>query len=151
MSGNEASAIGSLRAINSSQAAYSSSCGNGFYSPDLIGLGVAPNNGTPFISPDLSASNTPTKSGYGLTMTGLTAVPPATLAPCNPTGTGAPSAGSLAGIYYGTADPSSFGSTGTRYFWTNTLGTIYQDTSGTIAHTSGTTPPTTTASLKPLQ
>ena len=29
MSGNEASAIGSLRAINSGQAAFSSSCGNG--------------------------------------------------------------------------------------------------------------------------
>ena len=35
MSGNEASAIGSLRAINSSQQAYSSSCANGFYAPDL--------------------------------------------------------------------------------------------------------------------
>ena len=31
MSGNEASAIGSLRAINSGQASYSSSCGNGGY------------------------------------------------------------------------------------------------------------------------
>ena len=38
MSGNEASAIGSLRAINSGQASYSSSCGNGGYAvtlPDL--------------------------------------------------------------------------------------------------------------------
>src|SRR4051794_41901551 len=31
MSGNEASAIGSLRAINSGQASYSSSCANGGY------------------------------------------------------------------------------------------------------------------------
>ena len=31
MSGNEASAIGSLRAISSGEAAYSSSCGNGSY------------------------------------------------------------------------------------------------------------------------
>ena len=31
MSGNEASAIGSLRAINSSQQAFSSTCANGFY------------------------------------------------------------------------------------------------------------------------
>src|SRR2546429_9160597 len=31
MSGNEASAIGSLRAINSGQASFSSSCGNGGY------------------------------------------------------------------------------------------------------------------------
>ncbi len=150
MSGNEASAIGSLRAINSSQAAYSSSCANGFYSPDLVGLGVAPTNGTPFISPDLSATNTPTKSGYGLTMTGITASPAATQAPCN-TGTGAPTAATLAGSYYGNANPASFGSTGTRYFWTNTLGTIYQDTAAAIASTSGTVAPTTTTTLKPLQ
>ena len=31
MAGNEASAIGSLRAFNSSQQAFSSTCGNGFY------------------------------------------------------------------------------------------------------------------------
>ena len=37
MSGNEASAIGSLRTINSSQQAFSSSCANGFYAPDTDG------------------------------------------------------------------------------------------------------------------
>ncbi len=41
MSGNEASAIGSLRAINSSQQAYSSSCANGFYASDLTALAHA--------------------------------------------------------------------------------------------------------------
>ena len=40
MSGNEASAIGSLRAINSSQQAFSSSCANGFYATDLDDLGT---------------------------------------------------------------------------------------------------------------
>ena len=55
MSGNEASAIGSLRAINSSQQAYSSSCANGFYAKGLDSLGQAPSGGgAPFISPDLS-------------------------------------------------------------------------------------------------
>src|SRR5687768_8122140 len=54
MSGNEASAIGSLRAVNSSQQAYASSCANGFYAPSLAVLGDAPlAGGTPFISPDL--------------------------------------------------------------------------------------------------
>src|SRR6478735_8754598 len=53
MSGNEASAIGSLRAINSSQAAFSSSCANGFYANSLTDLYLAPPSGTPFISPDL--------------------------------------------------------------------------------------------------
>ena len=55
MSGNEASAIGSLRAINSSQQAFSSSCANGFYAHDLTVLGDAPvGGGAPFISPDLA-------------------------------------------------------------------------------------------------
>ena len=35
MAGNEASAIGSLRAINSGQAAFSSSCGQGGYASSL--------------------------------------------------------------------------------------------------------------------
>src|ERR1044071_621418 len=58
MSGNEASAIGSLRAINSSQQAFASSCANGFFAPDLTVLGDAPTGGTPFISPDLGGSGT---------------------------------------------------------------------------------------------
>ena len=67
MSGNEASAIGSLRAINSAQATYSSSCAGGclrhrrwslWYQADV---GPA---GTPgFIGPDLGAQPA-RKSGY---------------------------------------------------------------------------------------
>jgi len=143
MSGNEASAIGSLRAINSSQQAYSSSCGNGFYSPNLLGLGAAPAGGTPFISPDLGSSNTPTKSGYAITMTGTTASPVATLIACNDGVTGAPAVAALASSYLATANPSSLGSTGTRYFWTNTLGTIYTNTSATFTGGTGVAPPTT--------
>ncbi len=33
MSGNEASAIGSMRAVNSGQSTYAASCGSGFYAP----------------------------------------------------------------------------------------------------------------------
>jgi prepilin-type N-terminal cleavage/methylation domain-containing protein len=52
MSGNEASAIGSLRAINSGQASYSSSCGNGGYAVSLNDLFKAPTSGgAGFISP----------------------------------------------------------------------------------------------------
>ena len=42
MAGNEASAIGSLRAINSAQSTYAASCGSGFYSPTLVNLSTAP-------------------------------------------------------------------------------------------------------------
>ena len=41
-SGNEASGIGSMRSINSAQATYAASCGNGFYAPSLTVLGYAP-------------------------------------------------------------------------------------------------------------
>lgn len=144
MSGNEASAIGSLRAINSSQQAYSSSCANGFYAPALTDLGLAPTGGTPFISPDLSASDTPTKSGYGMTLTGVDPTSAATLDACNGV-----AAADLSGSYWAAATPSSLGSTGTRYFWTNTLGTIYTDTA---AITNPTNPGTEPAgSGAPLQ
>ena len=145
MSGNEASAIGSLRVVNSSQQAYSSSCANGFYSPTLVNLGTAPAGGTPFISPDLSAAAPVTKSGYIITMTGVAPAAAATLAACN-----AVAAGTLSGSYWANATPSAFGSTGTRNFWTNTLGTIYvTSTSGAIVDTATTTAPA--AGPVPLQ
>ena len=63
MAGNEASAIGSLRAINSGQAAYSSSCAAGGYATTLADLFLAPAGGTGFISPDLYVNNV-VKRGY---------------------------------------------------------------------------------------
>src|SRR5712691_6166373 len=80
MSGNEASAIGSLRAINSAESTYSSSCGSNGYAVTLNDLSKAPagsNQG--FISPDL-ATNGVTKSGYLVTVaadTGAVVVTPA--------------------------------------------------------------------------
>src|SRR5262245_52766263 len=68
MSGNEASAIGSLRAINSGEASYSSSCAAGGYAIDLADLVKAPTGSSQgFISPDLK-SNGVTKSGYNVTL-----------------------------------------------------------------------------------
>ena len=42
MAGNEASSIGSLRAINSAQSTYAASCGSGFYAPSLVSLAPPP-------------------------------------------------------------------------------------------------------------
>ena len=146
MSGNEASAIGSLRAINSSQQAFSSSCGNGFYSPTLALLGTAPTTGgTPFISPDLGIAGTVTKSGYTVAMTGPAASPAATLPSCN-----GGAAASLASGYYASANPLTLGSTGTRFFWTNTLGTIYAHLTTAIADTAINAAPTA-AGVQPIQ
>ena len=55
MSGNEASAIGSLRAINSAESTFSSSCGQGNYAVTLVALGTPPDaGGQAFISPDIA-------------------------------------------------------------------------------------------------
>lgn len=144
MSGNEASAIGSLRVINSSQQAFSSACANGFYAPTLVALGVAPAGGTPFISPDLSVA-APVKSGYSITMTGVAPAAAATLDACNTT-----AAATLSGSYWANATPTAFGSTGTRNFWTNTLGTIYTTSvAGAIVDAASTTAPA--AGPTPLQ
>ena len=114
MSGNEASAIGSLRAINTAQQNYSQLC-NG-YSPNLTTLG-APNN---YLSPDMSADPT-TKSGYVTSDAGVGLAVPVTVAAC-----GAPQVD-----FFAESHPLNKGTTGTRSFATNSQGTIWQDTSGT--------------------
>jgi type IV pilus assembly protein PilA len=134
MAGNEASAIGSLRAINSSQQAFSSSCGNGFYASDLTDLFIAPTvGGAPFISPDLGggvAGATVEKSGYDIDMTegdGTVATRDSCSEP-----NGGPAAAALFNGFVATAGPTS-PATGTRYFWSNTLGTIYFDVTDTLS------------------
>src|SRR5580658_1931690 len=58
MSGNEASAIGSMRAINTAQTNYSQQC-NG-YAPNLQELRIAGN----YLSPDLTGAAPVNKSGF---------------------------------------------------------------------------------------
>ena len=69
MSGNEASAIGSLRAINSGQATYSSSCARGGYAIDARPTSCKAPTGSSqgFISPDLKRTAS-IKSGYNVTL-----------------------------------------------------------------------------------
>ncbi len=121
MSGNEASAIGSLRAVNSSESTYASSCGQGNYAGTLVVLGTPPAVGTEgFISPDLGLAVSPIKSGYQLTFTGGTAAVGAVVS-CNN--------GAMVQTYFVAADPQVANSTGSRYFGTNQGGTIYQSSS----------------------
>jgi prepilin-type N-terminal cleavage/methylation domain-containing protein len=125
MSGNEASAIGSMRAINSSQVTYAASCGGGGYATSLTDLATAPTaGGDPFISPDLNANGV-VKSGYTITLAaGANAV--AVLAAANTCNNTASQS-----TYHATATPASVGQTGTRAFATNNSGTIYQNFTGT--------------------
>jgi type IV pilus assembly protein PilA len=126
MSGNEASAIGSLRAINSGEASYSSSCGNGGYAVSLADLFKPPTGGgAGFISPDLNPGSAATvlKSGYTVELaSGVGAVALAAGTFCNNPAT-TPASG-----YGASASPQTPGGTGTRYFGTDTRGTIFQDT-----------------------
>ena len=115
LSGNEASAIGSLRAVNSAQATYAASCGGGFYSPSLVNLATPPPGGSEgFIGPDLG-SDPSFKSGYRVAITGGTTVAGAPTS-CN--------GASVVSTYFVAADPAEGG--GIRYFGTNQGGTIFQ-------------------------
>src|SRR5262245_27249424 len=64
MAGNEASAIGSMRAVNSAQVTYAATCGGDGYAEDLADLAKPPmSGGDAFIGADLSV-NRVQKSGY---------------------------------------------------------------------------------------
>jgi prepilin-type N-terminal cleavage/methylation domain-containing protein len=119
--GNEASAIASMRVINSAQQTFHSACGNGFYAAELPILGSPPPIGTPFVSPDLSGAVAVTKSGYTITMVRGSESSPGNQDACNPLGVAA----SLATSYYATANPLTYNLTGTRWFFTNSLGTVF--------------------------
>jgi prepilin-type N-terminal cleavage/methylation domain-containing protein len=126
MSGNEASAIGSLRTINSSESTYSSSCGGNGYAQSLEDLAAPPSGSTQgFISPDL-ASNGVLKSGYSVSVAGDTSA--VTVMAASATCNGA--AADAVSSYFAEAHPATFGSTGRRAFATDTRGTIFYTNAG---------------------
>src|SRR4051812_27633236 len=115
MSGNEASAIGSLRAINSAESTFSSSCAQGGYAVTLKDLGTGPGGtGQAFVSPDIATSAsgaTVDKSGYTVGVSAAGNAPLAGVTACN--GAATVNAG-----YGANADPITT-STGTRHFATD--------------------------------
>ncbi len=136
MAGNEASAIGSLRAINSAESTYSSSCGVNGYAEHLVDLYTAPSGSTQgFISPDLNADGV-TKSGYVVEVEqdASAAAIGTTSQTCN-------GSASWSG-YFAEAHAAAVGSTGQRSFATDTRGTIYTMQDGsTIAVGMGSATP----------
>jgi len=116
MSGNEAAAIGSVRAISTAQHAYSGQC-NG-YAPVLTELKAAGN----FLSPDMTSGAVLVKSGYSVALAAGAGslVLAVQNAGCTAAGTS----------YIATAVPWSVGSTGTRAFATDERGAIWQDMTG---------------------
>jgi hypothetical protein len=60
-----ASAIGSMRSINSAQLTFALTCGGGFYAPNLTTLGTPPpSSPEAFISPNLGTADSINHSGY---------------------------------------------------------------------------------------
>ena len=124
-SAGAASAIGSMRAINSAQLTFALTCGGGFYAPDLTTLGRSPVGGLEgFISPNLGGANAVTRSGY---LVQVEATPFAgSPASCNGLAAGGAGQGFRAG---GDAlEPSNV-----RFFATNANGQIYEHTSTLLA------------------
>jgi type IV pilus assembly protein PilA len=124
MSGNETSAIGSMRAINSAEVSYSAAAGQGGYAILLATLQIPCSTGTQgFLSPDLSTDPS-VKSGFTVS---VVAAAGAVAGPndCNGTATST--------NYYSEAEPLNYGTTGNRSFNTNAAGTIYWRALATIA------------------
>lgn len=120
-----ASAIATLRVVNSSQLSFAVTCGSGFYAPTFPPLGVSPpGSPTAFLPAELSSGPAFLKQGYSFNMTGtpLAGAP----ASCN----GVPAGGASPG-YAAIADPLD--PVGNPHFYgTNADGTIYVN-GGTFA------------------
>jgi hypothetical protein len=123
-----ASALGTIKVVNSAQLSFAITCGLGFYSPDFPTLGDPPPASVDaFLSPELSGGPTFVKSGYLFSMAGV----PVQGAPasCNGLGAGAASTG-----YAVVADPLDT-TPPARFLASNADGLIYEDTatfSGTM-------------------
>jgi prepilin-type N-terminal cleavage/methylation domain-containing protein len=143
MSGNETSAIGGIRAINTSEVSYSSACGMGAYAVLFATLGAPPPGGNQgFLSNDLTGAVSPRKSGFTYTLAASTIGAAAGPNDCNGTGTNV--------TYYTTAIPTSPASTGNRAFASNHAGAIWQDVAAAGAAAPG-EPFAVTATVTPIQ
>ena len=117
-SAGAASAVGSMRVINSAQLTYALTCGAGFYAPNLTTLGTPPpGSRESFIFAGLGSADTVTKSGYIIQMT---AAPyPGSPGSCNGLGVGLAGQG-----FSAAADPTE--PSNPRYFGTNASNIIYE-------------------------
>jgi prepilin-type N-terminal cleavage/methylation domain-containing protein len=134
LSGNEASAIASMRALHSAQMTFAAGCGGGGYAASLADLGLAPPGQAPYIPADLSGASpggTP-KSGYEFTITatGTTVVDASET--CNG------STGDSTTTFFIQGDPDAPGSSGVRSFATDNTGEIRVGTSQLPDMSSGT-------------
>ena len=114
-----ASALGTLRVVNSAQLSFAITCGLGFYSPDFPTLAIKPPSAVDaYLPPELATGPTFIKAGYNFSMAGTSlAGAPAT---CNGLG-----AGQAAPGYAVVADQLDAAAQG-RFFGSNADGIIYE-------------------------
>ena len=111
MTGNEVSAIASLRVTSSGQLAYSASCGRGAYAACYVVLGTPPPGGNDaFVSSDLGSVLAPQKSGFDFALVAGAGSSPGPN-DCNGNAT--------VSAFLATGVPMMFGTTGTRSFAVN--------------------------------
>ncbi len=123
MTGNETSAIISLKTTTVAQTAYSASCGSGAFASTFVILGTPPGgSGESFISADLGGNAAPAKSGYNFAL-GPGAGSAAGPLDCNGTAT--------ITNYLATGIPQTVNTTGGRSFSVNASNTIWQLHGGT--------------------
>lgn len=119
MRANEASATSTLNVVNNAQHAFAQTCGRQRFAPTFVVLGKpVPGQSDPFLSADLAVAEQFLKSGYLFRMGGT---PAADGTPCC-TGD-IPTDG-----YQVTADPTNPGTTGGRFFGTNTTVVLFAHT-----------------------
>lgn len=124
-SAGAASAIGSMRAINSGQLTYALTCGNGFYAPNLTTLGIPPaGSQEPFLAGGLTGSDSVIKSGYTIKIEGA----PYSGAPPTCNGLGASEA---AQGFRASAEPTE--ASNSRFFATNASSFVYEHSSSLFA------------------
>jgi Tfp pilus assembly protein PilE len=115
-----ASALGTIRLVNSAQLSYAITCGLGFYAPDFPTLTrKPPMSDDAFLASDLATGPTFIKSGYNFSMAGTSF--PGAPETCNGL-----SAGAASPAYALVADEIAFIPGQGRFFGTNSDGVIYE-------------------------
>jgi type IV pilus assembly protein PilA len=124
-SAGAASAIGSMRAINSAELTFALTCGAGFYAPNLTTLGAPPpGSQEAFISQSLGQADSVTKAGYIIQVSAT----PFAAAPASCNGLALGGAGQA---FKAAADPTE--PSNQRFFATNANAQIFEDTASLFA------------------
>ena len=142
MAGNEASAIGSMRAVNNAEATYASSCARGGFAQSLDDLYLVPaGSSAGFLSPDLQSNGT-VKSGY---VANVGPGPIVTVVVIGANTCNSSTADAIS-TYFGEVHPLTVGTSGQRSFGTDQRAALFQDLTGATF-----TAATVTAATTPVQ